>query len=48
MASWCGIHLGATIYQRFLLTAAARTVSVREVFEISDEAAFRLLRELRW
>jgi len=29
-------------------TAAARTLSVREVFELSDEQAFNLFRELRW
>ena len=36
------------MHQHFLLTAAARTLSVREVFELSDEQAFNLLRELRW
>ena len=34
--------------QHFLLTAAARTLSVREVFELNDEEAFDLFRELRW
>ena len=34
--------------QHFLLSAAARTLSVREVFALSDEAAFELFRELRW
>lgn len=34
--------------QHFLLSAKARTLSVREVFELSDEAAFDLFRELRW
>ncbi len=36
------------MHQHFLLTAAARTLSVREVFELNDEEAFDLLRELRW
>lgn len=36
------------MHQHFLLTAAARTLSVREVFELSDEAAFERFRELRW
>ena len=36
------------MHQHFLLTAAARTLSVREVFELSDEQAFNLLRQLRW
>lgn len=36
------------MHQHFLLTAAARTLSVREVFELSEEAAFDLFRELRW
>jgi len=34
--------------QHFLLTAEARTLSVREVFDLSDEEAFNLFRELRW
>jgi len=34
--------------QHFLLSAEARTLSVREVFSLSDEAAFELFRELRW
>jgi len=34
--------------QHFLLTAEARTLSVREVFALSDEEAFDLFRELRW
>jgi transposase-like protein len=34
--------------QHFLLSAEARTLSVREVFSLSDEAAFDLFRELRW
>jgi transposase-like protein len=32
----------------FLLTAAARSLSVREIFGLSDERAFELLREVRW
>ncbi len=34
--------------QHFLLTAEARSLSVREAFALSDEAAFNLFRELRW
>ena len=34
--------------QHFLLTAEARSLSVREVFALGDEAAFDLFRELRW
>ena len=34
--------------QHFLLTAEARSLSVREVFALSDEEAFDLFRELRW
>ena len=34
--------------QHFLLTAEARSLSVREVFALSDEAAFDLFREVRW
>ena len=34
--------------QHFLLTAEARSLSVREVFALSDEAAFNSFRELRW
>lgn len=33
--------------QHFLLTAEARSLSVRDVFALSDEAAFDLFRELR-
>ena len=36
------------MHQHFLLSAAARTLSVREVFELSDEEAFDLFRQLRW
>jgi hypothetical protein len=32
----------------FLLAAAARFLSVREIFGLSDERAFALLREVRW
>ncbi len=38
----------AMAQQHFLLSAAARTLSVREAFALSDEAAFELFRELRW
>jgi len=34
--------------QYFLLTAEMRSLSVREVFALSDEEAFDLFRELRW
>ena len=34
--------------QHFLLSAQARTLSVRQVFAMSDEHAFDLFRELRW
>ena len=34
--------------QHFLLSAEARSLSVREVFALSDEGAFDLFRELRW
>lgn len=36
------------MHQHFLLSAEARTLSVREVFELSDAQAFELFRELRW
>ena len=36
------------MHQHFLLSAKARTLSVRAVFELSDEQAFDLFRELRW
>jgi len=32
----------------FLLSAAARTLSLREVFALSDEQAFALFGEVRW
>ena len=34
--------------QHFLLTAAARTLSLREVFALSDDQAFALFRQIRW
>ena len=34
--------------QHFLLTAEACSLSVREVFALSDEEAFDLFRQLRW
>lgn len=34
--------------QHFLLTAHARTLSVRDVFTLSDNEAFALFREVRW
>ena len=36
------------MHLHFLLSAEARTLSVRKVFELSDEQAFDLFRELRW
>jgi transposase-like protein len=41
-------HTETAMPQHFLLTAEARSLSVREVFALSDEAAFELFRELRW
>lgn len=34
--------------QHFLLSAKARTLSVRKVFEMSNDEAFALFREVRW
>ena len=34
--------------QHFLLSSKARTISSREVAQLSDEEAFDLLCELRW
>lgn len=34
--------------QHFLLSAKARTLSVRKVFAMTDDQAFSLFRELRW
>ena len=34
--------------QHFLLSAEARSLSVREIFTLSDEKAFDLFREMRW
>ncbi len=34
--------------QHFLLSAKARTLSVRKVFEMSNDEAFTVFRELRW
>ena len=34
--------------QHFLLSAEARSLSVREIFSLSDDNAFDLFRELRW
>ncbi len=34
--------------QHFLLSAQARTLSVRKVFEMSNDEAFALFREVRW
>lgn len=34
--------------QHFLLSAKARTLSVRKVFSMTDDQAFTLFRELRW
>jgi hypothetical protein len=32
----------------FLLSAAFRSLSVREIFGLGDERAFELLRKARW
>ncbi len=32
----------------FLLSAAARTLSLREVFAVTDDQAFTVFREVRW
>ncbi|MGD0960475.1 MAG: IS1595 family transposase [Methylomonas sp.] len=34
--------------QHFLLTAEARSMSLREIFEMSDDAAFEVFRKSRW
>ena len=34
--------------QHFLLSARARTLSVRQVFELTDKEAFEVFREVRW
>ena len=34
--------------QHFLLSAEARSLSVREIFSLSEDSAFELFRELRW
>ena len=34
--------------QHFLLSAHARTLSVRQVFEMTDKEAFEVFREVRW
>lgn len=34
--------------QHFLLTAKARTLSVRKVMEMTDDQAFQLFKEVRW
>ena len=34
--------------QHFLLSARARTLSVRQVFEMTDKEAFTVFREVRW
>jgi transposase-like protein len=36
------------VSQHFLLSAKARTLSVRKVFAMTDDQAFTLFRELRW
>ncbi len=35
-------------HPHFLLSAAARTLSMREVFAMSDDQAFEAFREVRW
>ncbi|MCW5723539.1 MAG: IS1595 family transposase [Maricaulaceae bacterium] len=34
--------------QHFLLSAAARTLSLKEIYKAGEEAAYRTFRELRW
>lgn len=34
--------------QHFLLSAKARTLSVRRVFEMNDYQAFKVFRKVRW
>ena len=34
--------------QHFLLTAEARSMSLREIFEMTDDAAFKVFRKSRW
>ena len=34
--------------QHFLLTAEARSMSLREIFEMTDDAAFDVFRKSRW
>ena len=34
--------------QRFLLSAKARMLSVRQVFELTEQQAFETFREVRW
>lgn len=34
--------------QHFLLSAKARTLSVRKIFELNDEQAFNVFKEVRW
>ena len=34
--------------QHFLLSAKARTLSVRKVMELSDDQAFAAFKEVRW
>ncbi len=34
--------------QYFLLSAKARTLSVRRVFEMNDEQAFKVFKKVRW
>jgi transposase-like protein len=41
-------HSETAMFQHFLLTAEARTLSVLDVFALSDEEVFELLREQRW
>ena len=34
--------------QHFLLSAKARTLSIKRLFDMKDEDAFELFRDLRW
>ena len=35
-------------HAHFLLSAAARTLSLRDVFAMTEDQAFALFREVRW
>ena len=43
MIQWC-VHMS----QHFLLSAQARTLSIKRLYEMNDEDAFQFFKELRW